>query len=105
MEKEALLVDSRDPLETGFQPDIGHAERPALRANQARHPLAEPEPDPAHTFLRQPVGRGQHQLAGVRVPEVERADGRARRLPRLVDDRPQNLLVVAGGRGAGEQAA
>ena len=87
----------------GSTRDVLDGDRLASRGDAAGDPLAEGEADPADLGPVEAVRGGQRQPRPVAVGEVERADLDAHRGRRPVDDRPHQLVPVAGqGRELGD---
>ena len=68
------------------------------RGDAAGDAAAERHPRPADLVAIEAVRRGERQVLGVAIEEVQRRDARPERVARLVDDRLEELLPRARGR-------
>ena len=96
-------VEAPNPAEALVDGDVGDLDRFAPLRCDAGDALAERQADLAHLAGIEPVGRGEGQAQAFAVRQIERADLDLERLGRPVDDRPHELVPVAGlGRELGD---
>ena len=96
---EAALVEAADPQEARIGLDVGDHQRLAMGRHGAGHAFAERDPRPADLEAVEAVGRGQRQVRSVPVEQVERGDIGMEGVARPVDDRLEQLVPGARGRG------
>ena len=93
-------VEAPDPAEAPVGGDVGDLDRLSPLGGDARDALAERQAHLAHLARIEAVRGREGQPQPLPVGQVERADLDVHRLGRAVDDRPHELVPVAGQRGA-----
>ena len=96
---EPFLVDAADPQEALVPADVRNHQRLARRRDAAGDAASERDPRPPDLVAVEAVRRGKRQVLRIAIEEVERRHARPEGVPRLVDDRLEELLPRARRRG------